>query len=432
MRLVFRKLVVFILTWEARTVIRLRRPSIVAVTGSVGKTSTKDAIYSVLCEHAHVRKSEKSFNSEIGVPLTILGRPNAWDNPLRWLQNLFDGLLLVVLKTRYPDWLVLEIGADRPGDIRSIAAWLPIDIAVITRLPEVPVHVEYFDSPEQLLEEKASIISGVKPSGVLILSADDERVSGLRERAMGRTLSTFGFSPHADVRADMPSTLLDADGRIVGMHAQIKTKDDYVEMTLRGAVGAHAFLPMLAAVAAALSLDMKLADAVAALERNYVPPPGRMHLIAGMRGSVIIDDSYNASPAATEAALEALGHIKTAGRKIVVLGDMMELGRYSIDEHRRIGSHAAKMADILITVGIRVRESALAALSAGMTERTILQFEDAEGAGAELSRTLAGGDIVLIKGSQAVRLERAVKIAMAEPARASELLVRQEQEWTVR
>lgn len=123
--------------------VRKYKPRIVAVTGSVGKTSTKDAIFAVLADNQHVRKSDKSFNSEIGLPLTILGCPNAWNNPLRWLQNIFDGFLLLVLPSRYPAWLVLEVGADRPGDISGVAKWLPVDVAVITRLPEVPVHVEF-------------------------------------------------------------------------------------------------------------------------------------------------------------------------------------------------------------------------------------------------------------------------------------------------
>ena len=145
MRTVFKNLVVAVITLEARAVLRKYKPKIVAITGSVGKTSTKDAIYAALARGGRVRKSEKSFNSEIGLPLTILGVPNAWHNPLRWLQNIVDGLFLLVLTVEYPEWLVLEVGADRPGDIRSLAAWLPVDIAVITRLPEIPVHVEFFD-----------------------------------------------------------------------------------------------------------------------------------------------------------------------------------------------------------------------------------------------------------------------------------------------
>src|SRR3989338_4025790 len=148
MKNLFKKLIVFIITLEARAVLRKYKPKIVAVTGSVGKTSAKDAIYAVLAKSARVRKSEKSFNSEVGLPLTVLGAPNAWSNPLRWLQNIVDGIFIILFTVEYPEWLVLEVGADRPGDIRSLSKWLQVDVAVITRLPEVPVHVEFFDSAE--------------------------------------------------------------------------------------------------------------------------------------------------------------------------------------------------------------------------------------------------------------------------------------------
>ena len=200
MRRFFKSFVASILTAEARGAIRKYKPSIVAITGSVGKTATKDAVYAALAAHAFVRKSEKSFNSEIGIPLTVLGIPNGWMNPLVWLQNIFDGLSLVIFRSRYPDWLVLEVGADRPGDIRETARWLPVDIAVITRLPERPVHVEYFASPEEVAEEKGAIISALKPSGTLVLFADDERVMQFKVRAGSRRVLTFGFSESADVR----------------------------------------------------------------------------------------------------------------------------------------------------------------------------------------------------------------------------------------
>src|SRR6185437_9248398 len=162
----FKKIIITLLTLEAQAVIKRYKPRIVAVTGSVGKTSAKDAIYEVLVatSGARVRKSQKSFNSELGLPLTILGRPNAWNNPLGWLQNLFDGLLLIIRHSPYPEWLVLEVGADRPGDIKSVATWLPVEVAVITRLPEVPVHVEFFSSPEEVVEEKAALIDALTPN----------------------------------------------------------------------------------------------------------------------------------------------------------------------------------------------------------------------------------------------------------------------------
>src|SRR3990167_7763068 len=130
MRKLFKFFVVTVLVWEARMTLRRHKPFIIAVTGSVGKTTTKDAIFHVLKDTTSIRKSEKSFNSELGVPLTILGLPNAWHDPLRWAENILRGLWLAARKTGYPAWLVLEVGADRPGDIRKIARWLRPDIAV--------------------------------------------------------------------------------------------------------------------------------------------------------------------------------------------------------------------------------------------------------------------------------------------------------------
>src|SRR3989344_2174761 len=203
MREVFKKVVVTLLRWEARAVLRKYHPKIVAVTGSVGKTSTKDAIFAVMAQSMHVRKSEKSFNSEVGLPLTILGLENAWGNPLRWLANLLYGLFVIVFHTKYPEWLVLEVGADRPGDISSLRGWLTTDVVVITRLPEVPVHVEFFESPQQVVEEKASLIDTLKPGGALLLYADDPGTLRLQERlpAPDAKILTFGFNERADIRA---------------------------------------------------------------------------------------------------------------------------------------------------------------------------------------------------------------------------------------
>jgi UDP-N-acetylmuramoyl-tripeptide--D-alanyl-D-alanine ligase len=139
--LIFKNIITAILTLEARAVLWRYKPKVIAVTGSVGKTTTKDAIFAVLSPHVHVRKSQKSFNSEIGVPLTILGLESGWRDPLVWLSNIVQGFLLVIIKSDYPSWLVLEVGADRPGDIKNIARWLRPDIAVITAIPEIPVHV---------------------------------------------------------------------------------------------------------------------------------------------------------------------------------------------------------------------------------------------------------------------------------------------------
>lgn len=436
MRAVFKKLVVTIITWEARAVLRKYKPKVVAITGSVGKTSTKDAIFAALAPTRHVRKSQKSFNSEIGVPLTILGAPNAWNNPLRWLLNIIDGLFLIVSDARYPEWLVLEVGADRPGDISSLAEWLKVNVAVITRLPDVPVHVEFFDSPEAVVEEKASLIKALIPGGTLVLFGDDGKTRELERRVPeqpGIKLLTFGFGEECDVRGEEVAAVREEpDLWPVGMAARVVAGDAHARLEIRGVLGAHAFLSALGAIAVAQALGQELTQTIDAL-RTYVPPPGRMRLLRGIKDTLVIDDTYNSSPAATEAALEALALARRpGGRAIAVLGDMLELGRRSVEEHRKIGQKCVAVCDVLMTVGFRSRDTTEGALDSGLTDGQILQFEDSQKAGEELQNLLQAGDVVLIKGSQSMRMEKVVKEVMAEPERAHELLVRQDTEWSLR
>jgi UDP-N-acetylmuramyl pentapeptide synthase len=438
MRALSKKIVVYILTLEARAVVRKYRPKIIAVTGSVGKTATKDAIYAVVSRGAHVRKSQKSFNSETGIPLTILGCPNGWNNPLRWLQNVFDGLLLIIFPHAYPQWLVLEVGADRPGDIKSLSRWLPVDIAVITRLPEVPVHVEFFDSPEAVAEEKASLIGAVKKDGTLILYGDDAQVRALSTRAQAPThIVLFGFSQACQVRAEDFTVLYEKGDHIpkggwpTGMSARLIVDGASEPVEMVGALGTHALLPLLAGASVGRVLGKSIGDIASAL-RSYDPPPGRMHLIHGLKHTLIIDDTYNSSPAAASAALDALKLLVPNGRTIAVLGDMLELGKHSVDEHRKVGAHAAQCADILMTVGFRARDMAQGALDNGMKDAAILQFERSNLAGEALETMLKEEDCILVKGSQSMRMENIVEEIMAQPEQASQLLVRQDDEWKKR
>ncbi len=208
-------------------------------------------------------------------------------------------------------------------------------------------------------------------------------------------------------------------------------------IALAGAVGAHAFLPLIAAVAVGEALGVGLAECIEGL-RGYEPPPGRMRLIAGLKGSLIVDDTYNSSPAAVHAALETLSLIVgrapldggiSQGRRIAALGDMLELGRHSVDEHRKAGVEAAKHCDVLVTVGFRARDIAQAAREQGVAAENILQFDDSQRAGAELQNLLQPGDCVLVKGSQSIRMERVVEEIMLNPEQAEKLLVRQDREW---
>jgi UDP-N-acetylmuramoyl-tripeptide--D-alanyl-D-alanine ligase len=195
---ILKKIVIHIITLEAKLVLKKFRPQVIAVTGSVGKTSTKDAVFSSLSKHIHIRKNQKSFNSEIGVPLTILGLDNGYSDFSKWFLNIVEGAL-AVFKKEYPEILVLEFGVDRPGDMQGLVNWIPIDIAIFTVFPNVPVHVEYFNSPKEVIEEKKKMLKGVKENGYVILNADDAKVLAIKEESK-RKVITFGIENDSDIK----------------------------------------------------------------------------------------------------------------------------------------------------------------------------------------------------------------------------------------
>lgn len=427
MKSLLKPFIAALLQWEAKRVLQKYKPHVVAVTGSVGKTSAKDAIYTVLANALYVRKSEKSFNSEIGIPLTILGRPNAWLNPFGWLVNLFEGLSLILLRNHYPKWLVLEVGADRPGDIQKVAAWLQPTIVVVTRLPDVPVHVEFFDSPEAVIDEKSYLPRALRSGGVLVLNADDEKVLRFRELATDSTVLTYGFNARAELCASNEHIVYE-DGVPVGISCKVDYGGNSVPITIRGALGKQGVYAALAALAVGVSQEQNLVSMAEAL-RGHVVPPGRMRILEGTHNSVLIDDTYNSSPVAAEDALAVLKNLEVQGKRIAVLGDMMELGTFSADAHRALGTQVADSADVLITVGLRSRYIAEGAHKAGMKKRHFFSFEEPLQATLKLKKLVEEGDTVLLKASQSIRLEKTVKELLAKPEEARSLLARQDEAW---
>lgn len=430
MKSILKIIVVSILTWEAKLVLKKYKPKVVAVTGSVGKTSTKDTIATVLSHFFYIRKSEKSFNSELGVPLTVLGCPNGWGSAVLWLKNIFEGLALIVLPNHYPDLLVLEVGADRPGDIESLTQWVRPDIAVITRLSKVPVHVEFFSSPAQVFEEKGRLAEAVKRDGTLVLNADDEDVLAFRTLTENISL-LYGLANNSDVLGTAYEIMYEGGGktrRPVGVMFKVNIQNEEIAVSMKGSLGLQVVYPVLAAFAVGSALGLSSKKMLQALSA-HTPSSGRMRLIPGIKETTIIDDTYNSSPVALHEALNTLDHIDAVHKKIAVLGDMLELGVYSADEHKRAGKHVAEVADILITVGVRARGIAEGALDGKMSEKKIFQFESSREAGKYLQTILKAGDVVLVKGSQGVRMERTVEEILADPLLKEKLLVRQDAEW---
>ncbi|MCR4306480.1 MAG: UDP-N-acetylmuramoyl-tripeptide--D-alanyl-D-alanine ligase, partial [Candidatus Yonathbacteria bacterium] len=348
-----KNIIVWILELEARLVLQKYKPKIVAVTGNVGKTSAKDAIYVVLSKVYYVRKSEKSFNSELGVPLTILGCESGWNSPRLWMSNIFEGLALIFLKNHYPKWLILEVGADRPGDIARIAKWLSPDMVVVTHIGEVPVHVEFFKSAKEVVAEKTHLVHALKEGGLLFLNADDEQVLSMKEYSRGKVF-TFGTGEKATMRATNEQILYDKEGEPIGVTFKINYGESSVPVRLQGTAGFSYAYAVLAALLIGVSEGFNLLSAVEWIQ-EYQTPPGRLKIIEGINRTTILDDSYNSSPAALHAALSALAAIETKGRKIAVLGDMMELGKHSTDEHKKAGTHVADVCDMLVVVGLRAK-----------------------------------------------------------------------------
>lgn len=436
MKKFFKLIVVHILTWEAKRALKKWKPFIILVSGSVGKTTTKDAIFHVLKDSVDIRKSEKSYNSELGVPLTILGLENAWRSPMGWIRNIIDGYGVTKLST-YPKVLVLEVGSDHPGDIARLMNWLTPNIAVITRLPEVPVHVEYFDSPESLRREDSLVVSALTEGGVYIANADDVHARALIKEADSKNIQSmsYGFGRTATVHATKPKVryaMNEGEEGPVGMEFEVKWEGEKFPVYLTGVIGVQVCSAVLAALAVGVARGVTMLRMTEALY-TFEAPRGRMRTIGGKLGSTIIDDTYNSSPVALEVALETLRELK-GKRKVAILGDMLELGTYANDEHWKAGRLAGAFLDELITVGPRGAWMAEAAKSAGLPHGRIHAVGNSIDAGKKMLDILQRGDIILAKGSQGsgenmIRIERAVKMIMAHEGDAINKLVRQEDEW---
>ena len=427
MRQTFKKILVFILTLIAKGIIKRHDPTIVAITGSVGKTSTKDAIYEVLRREGSVRRSEKSFNSELGVPLSIIGAQNAWDSPLGWIKVIFQGIgQIFTPKGHFPKTLVLEVGADRPGDIRTIAAWLRPHVVVITRLPDVPVHIEFFPTVESLVEEKMSLAKGARKDGTIVLNTDDQRILAAKEKLPFKTV-TFGTTgARTTLIASNVQVMAPSPTSAGGLAFKLNFEGKSFPVNLPK-IYTESFLTVsLAALGVAYALGVNMLNAIAAIA-DYDTPPGRAHLLPGANDTILIDDTYNSSPAAAEAGLTMLKDLPFGKRKIAILGDMLELGKHTSDEHKKIGVYAKKCATILITVGMRSKETAAAARDAGM--KKVYEVDTAVEAAEMMQNLSHTGDVIFIKGSQGMRMERVVKALMAEPDEAKDVLVRQDAEW---
>ena len=427
MKTTFKKIVTYILRIESRFVLWKYKPKVVAITGSVGKTSTKDAVYAVISGISYVRKSEKSYNSEIGLPLTILGCPNGWSNPFVWLLNILKGFWLFIWPHKYPNWLILEVGIGKPGDMRYTASWLKTDVVIITSIGDPPPHIEFFDSYKNLVEEKSGLIKTLKKDGLLILNNDDEAVSEMKVKTKNRVM-TFGFKEGSNIKGLSDNILYNDKGVPEGLTFRIDETGNSLPVVVEGVFGRNHIYASLGALTLSSGLKFNMLAAINSL-KNYSIPPGRMRLLKGINDSFIIDDTYNSSPFACESALKTLGEIKTASKRIAVLGDMLELGHHTEEAHKNIGKIAKENTDVLIIVGPRAKKIKEGAIEVGMNKDDIFEFLNSNEAGEFLKTFIQKNNFILIKGSQGMRMEHAVEAILKDKENKFQLLVRQDEEW---
>ena len=424
MKNILKKALQRILFLLAKAVLNKYNPKVVGITGSIGKSSAKEAIFAVLKNNWRVRTNIKNYNNEIGLPLTIIGEPSAGSSLLGWLKIFLEALRLIAINDKmYPEILILEMGIDRPGDMKYLIDLVPADIGVVTNISAV--HLEYFKSVEKIAKEKSQLVSRLKPGGWGILNIDNSYVQKMKDEVNGRFL-TFGFGAEAQIRAG-DVDLSYRGNKIAGISFKLSYNGAVVPVFLPNILADHLVNAALCAAGVGIILKMNLVEIGEAL-RNFVPPFGRMLLLAGFNGSQLIDDTYNGSPEATVAAVKVLGKIETTGRKIAVIGDMLELGDYEIAGHQLVGQAILdNNIDLLVVVGERAKIIGRTAGDAGM--KNILNFADSLVAGEYLLKLVKPGDMILLKGSQGLRMERATKLLLAEPERAKDLLVRQDAGW---
>jgi UDP-N-acetylmuramoyl-tripeptide--D-alanyl-D-alanine ligase len=341
----------------------------VGITGNVGKTTTKEATAAALGARYRVLRTASSFNNEIGVPLTFLGIEPSHEVA------------------------VIEMGFYVPGEIADLCRLVRPRVGIITRIPDLPVHFSRTPSVEAIAAGKAELIEALPADGVALLNADDARVRALAPRTKARVV-LFGESGDADLRA----TDVTASG-IEGLRFVAHEGARSVEVRLP-LPGGHLVASALAAIGAATALGVPLDEAATALSAMDVPPH-RMN-VRRTADLVVIDDSYNASPAAVMAALAVLGSVTT--RRVAVIGDMLELGTLSADAHEAAGREAAKQSDVLVGIGGLAQTIVSSARAAGLLETH--QVADGAEALILLRRILRPGDTVLVKGSHSLALDQ--------------------------
>lgn len=422
-----------ILKFLSKKVLKKYNPEVIGITGSIGKTTTKYAINEVLKDRYNVRASIGSFNTELGLPITILGLDNS-KSKFVWIKNIFKAMgLLIVRKKDYPEILILEMGADKIGDIEYLTSIVKPDIAILTNI--APVHIEQFKTIENIYNEKIKIFDFNNKGQKKIINIDNEFVKNniidKNDKEKIDQIMFYGKDEIANVRAyNLEEKNCFDNDYTTGIEFDVFHDNEECHVKMQYMVGGHQVYAILAAFSVGILFDLRLEDIKNSLEDTR-GEKGRMSLIKGIKNTWIIDDSYNSSPVACKSAVLTLSKSKNSGRKIAILGDMLELGTLSEDSHKEVGKFIANLEniDLLITVGERARDINSEAILSGFDENLSFNFKTSDEAKDFVQNKMKENDLLLIKGSQSMRMEKITKEVMNDPQNAKELLVRQTGIW---
>ncbi len=412
----------------AKLILRKYQPQVIGITGSVGKTGAREAIFYILNQYFSVRTNPKNYNNEFGLPLTIIGSLSPGRSVGGWLKIFVKALLIILIKQKdYPKILILEMGVDRPGDMNYLTSIVRPNVSVVTAISHS--HFQYFGSLEKIKKEKQRLVENTKNNGLVVLNYDDQ-LSREMEAASSSSVLNYGLNKEADLRAlDLIFRQEENQEFFGGLHCKINYAGSTVPINLPKIMNEAGLYAVLAAMAVASYFDLNLVKIVSAF-KDFSLPAGRMRLLSGINNTYIVDDSYNASPASTILAIKTLARLSVKGKKYLVLGDMLEIGDYSQTGHSLVGQQVVKSRlDYLLTKGQLVSAVNKEALAAGFNVNRSFKFFDFKSIGEFLKNNLKAGDIVLVKGSQGARMEKIVKEIMADKSQAKELLVRQESDW---
>lgn len=402
-----------------------RKPKIVGITGSIGKSSAKEAIFAVLSPKFNVRRNDKNYNNEIGLPLTVIGAKSGNRSILGWLRVFFEWLWVVLGIGKYPEILILEMGVDHPGDMDYLLNIIHPEAGVVTNISSS--HLEFFKTLENTAREKGKLIRSLSKNGLAILNSDDDLALKMKEGAKAPVM-TFGFGELAEISASNVAPVYE-DGVPKGITFKLSYAGSTLPMRLPGIMAPHFIYAALSAVAVGIYFKMNLVEIAEGL-KNFQSLPGRINLIAGTKNSLVIDDTYNASPDSTLSALKTLKELEVR-RKIVVLGDMLELGDESETGHEKVTEEVFKMrVGKFLVVGDRMKKAAWKQKPNNYPKENVLFFSDPLSAGKTLQNIIESGDVILVKGSQGMRMEKVVEEVMREPQKVGDLLCRQTPEWS--